>query len=215
MLGIIQGLFAKVRGRLVHESIALLTDPNDGSIRWELTPVKIHYDSSSLPALDSETVLYASHYRVMCWDAFLFSEKDHENFLLSFITMLYILPFVIVTLANGTILLIHRLRPRYFDQINPRPSKVNRLLVTVVLTFGLCWGPIHLFTLLNHIYSSTFEELATNNFRTYSVIYLICHLLAMTHSILNPIVYCLVSKDLRVCVSIIFCQLHHGTNSFD
>lgn len=213
MLGIIQGFMAEVRGRLMYENHYSLKIEKNGTIHWKNDPTVIFLNSSSLHDSNLESKSHGD-LQLMCWDTVI-PDSQYENVLLSLITMLYILPLAIVFFANGTILVWRRLRPGLLDRISPRPSKINTLLVAVVLTFGLCWGPLHLFTLFNIIFPDEFEDLATHYLKTYCVVYLLCHLIAMTHSIFNPIVYGLFSKDLRVCHSIYLMPSYPWSNSFD
>lgn len=67
-------------------------------------------------------------------------------------------------------------------------QKVARMLMTVVLLFGLCWLPYHGYFLYSHLYPEI------NYSRYIQHIFLFSYWLAMSNSMYNPIIYYWMNK---------------------
>ena len=70
------------------------------------------------------------------------------------------------------------------------------MLVMVVLLFGLCWMPLHVFMLV-YDYSNIGE---TMDYHAIKAIYYTVHWLAMSNSFVNPIIYSFLNDSFRVSV---------------
>ena len=86
-----------------------------------------------------------------------------------------------------------------------RRSRTIRIILVVIIAYGVCWAPIKIFQLLiDHGIVWFCSEVGYFQF-VYS--YIACHWLSMANSCVNPIVYSYMSKSFRVCQFIIFDKL--------
>ncbi|KAF8571972.1 hypothetical protein P879_01951 [Paragonimus westermani] len=67
------------------------------------------------------------------------------------------------------------------------------MLAFIVLMFGICWLPSHVFFLLLD-FTKLGDHLKVNDFR---IIYAVCHWIAMSNSFVNPIIYLLMSQSFK------------------
>ncbi|XP_042200527.1 substance-P receptor-like [Callorhinchus milii] len=75
---------------------------------------------------------------------------------------------------------------RYREQINAK-RKVVKMMIVVVSTFAVCWLPFHVYFLLDHFYPEIYAQ-------TYiQQVYLFIFWLAMSSTMYNPIIYCLLN----------------------
>ncbi|KAH8864702.1 Neuropeptide FF receptor 2 [Schistosoma japonicum] len=72
-------------------------------------------------------------------------------------------------------------------------KRIIKMLAFIVVMFGICWLPSHLFFLLQD-FSQLFRNMPESTTR---VIYGICHWIAMSNSFVNPIIYLIMSKSFR------------------
>ena len=71
-----------------------------------------------------------------------------------------------------------------------RTSHATRIVIIVVVVFGMCWLPLHLH-LLNTYYGKLPEHYL------YQVFRMLCHCFAYANSCMNPFIYHYASKDFR------------------
>ena len=69
------------------------------------------------------------------------------------------------------------------------------MLVIVVAMFGICWLPLHLFTLVLDFYP---EVMHTVDIQILTSLFICCHWLAMSNSFANPIIYGFTNESFRV-----------------
>jgi allatostatin receptor len=119
---------------------------------------------------------------------------EGQNLFASFFVFAYVLPLVII----GTlyVLIVCHLRshnplPEREAEERHRQSHVTRILAILVLTFAVCWLPLHLH-LLAAYYASIPESLI------YKILLIVWHCLAYLNSLLNPIIYNFFSHDFRL-----------------
>src|SRR6218665_523690 len=80
------------------------------------------------------------------------------------------------------------------------------MLMTIVLLFALCWAPWHAFHLVRAYRQDwllTFTEYDAGSPR-YLFIVITTHWLSMANSCVNPIIYCFMSDNFRVCLCVFF-----------
>ncbi|CAI9738560.1 substance-K receptor-like [Octopus vulgaris] len=80
------------------------------------------------------------------------------------------------------------------DQLAIRAKiKVVKMLVTIVVLFGICWLPIHIYTLFIDYHPELFGS------PTFDVmlVFIVVHWLAMAHSFMNPIIYGFMNDNFR------------------
>ncbi|XP_071488021.1 tachykinin-like peptides receptor 99D [Diadema setosum] len=78
--------------------------------------------------------------------------------------------------------------------------KVIKMLVTIVLTFALCWLPLHIYHLLGSVASHVLLKNTESTFALYFSI----HWVAMANSFLNPIIYGFLNDGFRADVRRVF-----------
>nr|KAI8766675.1 tachykinin-like peptides receptor 99D isoform X2 [Biomphalaria glabrata] len=72
-----------------------------------------------------------------------------------------------------------------------RKRKVVKMMVAVVVIFGVCWLPTHIYFILTNVYHQLVMWPYTQQ------VYLFIYWLAMSNSMYNPIVYCLMNARFR------------------
>ena len=124
-----------------------------------------------------------------------------QHFFLSFFILTYVIPLGLICTFYIWLLkylrqkrkgssLRQSQRSRSANAPKERASFASRILVVVVVVFGVCWLPLHVHLLL--VYSG-----GQPNGRIYQVWRVFCHCLAYANSIMNPFIYNYVSKDFR------------------
>ncbi|OON22559.1 7 transmembrane receptor [Opisthorchis viverrini] len=119
----------------------------------------------------------------------------------------YLIPFTLITGLYITV--IFRLRCRKSPHIKPSVEsqrsrkRITRMVVTVVVAFGISWLPIHVIFL--HQY-----YVGDPNTDWYRMIQIACNCLAYGHSCVNPILYAFLSATFRKA----FITLFRGRRTF-
>lgn len=72
------------------------------------------------------------------------------------------------------------------------------MLVTVVAMFGLCWLPIHVFTMATDFFPEILNYSSPQEEKLFIGIFLSAHWLAMSNSFANPIIYGFTNDNFRV-----------------
>lgn len=72
------------------------------------------------------------------------------------------------------------------------------MLVIVVAVFGLCWLPIHVFTMILDFKPEILHYETMEDAMTLMTIYLCVHWLAMSNSFANPLIYGFTNANFRV-----------------
>lgn len=76
--------------------------------------------------------------------------------------------------------------------------QVVKMLVIVVTMFGLCWLPLHIFTIVIDFYPSVLNYTSPDEEKLLLGLYLGAHWLAMSNSFTNPIIYGFTNDSFRV-----------------
>ncbi|XP_033126759.1 prokineticin receptor 2-like [Anneissia japonica] len=116
------------------------------------TPLFTHTISSTDCSRDNKVITYCAEF----W-----TDKNIALIYITCITVLmYILPMTIMSFVYvriGIQLWYHRAPPghvtteRQQEITNVRKQKTIPMLITVVLAFGICWGPYYVYNLMQHI----------------------------------------------------------------
>ncbi|KAL8591165.1 hypothetical protein ACOMHN_057905 [Nucella lapillus] len=139
------------------------------------------------------------------------SQSARRTFTMFVLFLTYILPLTILALAYSVvgIVLWKRATPGNADHVRDLQQlrakrKVVKMLILVVVMFGMCWLPLHTFFLVIDfnpdlmMYDSLAEE------RFFVVLYYSVHWLAMSNSFANPIIYSFTNDSFRTDLAYIF-----------
>ncbi|KAK0411274.1 hypothetical protein QR680_005575 [Steinernema hermaphroditum] len=104
----------------------------------------------------------------------------------------YVIPLIVLVFTYGRVMWVFR---KHNCQLGEERSlrkqkKAVKLILTVVVSFMVCWLPYQL-------YHAVLEGLMSN-FKVASTCYLISYWVAMANSAINPIIYCYVNKRFRI-----------------
>lgn len=113
----------------------------------------------------------------------------------------YLIPLLILSITYSivAILLWKRITPgnrdhaRDMHQLRSK-RKVVKMLVIVVAMFGVCWLPLHMFTLILDFYPAVMH---TVDYHVLTSLFICCHWLAMSNSFANPIIYGFTNESFR------------------
>ncbi|XP_067832212.1 relaxin-3 receptor 1-like [Heptranchias perlo] len=112
------------------------------------------------------------------------------------ILVAFILPLMVISVSYISVLFL--LRRHNPNGENPkRASNVTRLVIIIVLSFFLCWLPNHAITFWGVLVKLELAHLDRAYYITHTYIHPLTICLANTNSCLNPIIYCLMSKEFR------------------
>ncbi|RUS76802.1 hypothetical protein EGW08_015448 [Elysia chlorotica] len=110
----------------------------------------------------------------------------------------YLIPFSLIAVAYGRIVQSLWARTQVGavtanQQLSRTRAKKKsiKLLIAVVVVFALCWLPLNMYHLLTDFHPDP-EKLSYN-----SVVFFICHLIAISSTCFNPFVYCWLNENFR------------------
>ncbi|GFS04700.1 neuromedin-K receptor [Elysia marginata] len=129
------------------------------------------------------------------------SQSSRRTFTMLILFITYIVPLVILSVTYSIVsrLLWKRTAPgnahegRDLQQLRAK-RKVIKMLVLVVIMFGVCWLPLHTFFLVLDFK----PELIQANSLLSTVVFYIAFLLAMSNSCANPIIYGFTNDSFRM-----------------
>ncbi|XP_074649139.1 QRFP-like peptide receptor [Tubulanus polymorphus] len=120
------------------------------------------------------------------------------------LVLTYLVPLLILTFTYAFVgrKLWQRTTPGNADEIRDTQQlkskrKVIKMLVVVVVLFGVCWLPLHTFFLLLD-FSTTISEMVTSRQELFNILYFAFHWIAMSNSFANPIIYGFMNDSFRV-----------------
>ncbi|XP_063066054.1 substance-P receptor-like [Engraulis encrasicolus] len=148
-----------------------------------------YYYSTTLD-MSTRTICYIEWPEYEIWD---FKLTYH----ICVTVLIYLLPLVVMGVAYlvvGLNLWASEIpgdcTERYREQLTAK-RKVVKMMIVVVCTFALCWLPYHVYFLLYHLYPQVLEEPYIQQ------VYLAIMWLAMSSTMYNPIIYCLLNDRFR------------------
>uniref|UniRef100_G1KW62 G-protein coupled receptors family 1 profile domain-containing protein n=1 Tax=Anolis carolinensis TaxID=28377 RepID=G1KW62_ANOCA len=77
-------------------------------------------------------------------------------------------------------------------------KRINAMLISIVVTFGACWLPLNVF---NIMFDWNYEALISCH---HNVIFILCHLVAMISTCVNPFFYGFLNKNFQKDLVILF-----------
>ncbi|XP_041363794.1 prolactin-releasing peptide receptor-like [Gigantopelta aegis] len=147
---------------------------------------------------------YMDGYHVVTCDEIWTNQQSRRIFTTFVLFITYIIPLCIlsVTYSIVSILLWKRTAPGNADQARDMQQlkakrKVVKMLVIVVVMFGLCWLPLHTFFLVIDFNPELVMYQTEAQERLFTGIYCFAHWLAMSNSFSNPIVYGFTNDSFR------------------
>ncbi|XP_044306382.1 prolactin-releasing peptide receptor-like [Varanus komodoensis] len=127
-------------------------------------------------------------------------EQEHQRqtyaFCLLVITYLFPLLAILISYIKISLKLKNRVMPgtvtqNQADWDRARRKKTFCLLVMVVVVFGVCWLPLHIFNLIRDINISAIDSYY------FSLVQLVCHWFAMSSACYNPFIYAWLHDSFR------------------
>lgn len=105
-----------------------------------------------------------------------------------FFVFAYLLPFITLFILYGLIML--KLKDAKGQQVSKGKRRVTLMVIAVVSSFVLCWGPLQVMLFLQHVIKINFTE-------THIIILVVSNSIGYLNSCLNPIIYGFSNKDFR------------------
>ncbi|XP_028829574.1 tachykinin receptor 1b isoform X2 [Denticeps clupeoides] len=156
------------------------------------------YYYSSTAQLPGRVVCYIDWPEYKVWDF-------KTTYYVCMVVLIYFLPllvmgcaYVVVGLSLWASEIPGDSTDRYREQLSAK-RKVVKMMIVVVCTFAICWLPYHIYFLLHQFFPHLFEELFIQQ------VYLGIMWLAMSSTMYNPIIYCLLNDRFRAGFQQAFC----------
>uniref|UniRef100_A0A4W3KF44 Prolactin-releasing peptide receptor-like n=1 Tax=Callorhinchus milii TaxID=7868 RepID=A0A4W3KF44_CALMI len=144
---------------------------------------------------------YVDFYRrdlTICEEFWMGMERPRLAYAYSTLIATYVLPLSVISMSylRISVKLRNRVVPGNITQTQAewdraRRKKTFRLLVLVVVVFGLCWLPLHLFNVIKDIDIGLIDK------RYFNLIQLFCHWLAMSSACYNAFIYAWLHDSFR------------------
>jgi allatostatin A receptor len=100
----------------------------------------------------------------------------------------YVLPFIAIFILYGLIML--KLKNAKGQQVNKSKRHVTMMVIVVVTSFVLCWGPLQCMLFLQHVIKYEVNE-------TFVIVLVISNCIAYLNTCVNPIIYGFANQDFR------------------
>lgn len=107
-----------------------------------------------------------------------------------FVLAAYLLPFLAIVAIYGLIML--RLWQARGQQVSKSKRRITFMVILVVLSFVLCWGPLQLMFFLQHVLK---REIQSNEAGI--TVLVISNCIAYLNTCINPIIYGFANQDFR------------------
>ena len=133
---------------------------------------------------------------------------DGQKLFATFFVFAYALPLIVtVTLYLLILRLVHSVGPLTDDPSvhMDRQEQVTKVVLVLVLTFAICWLPLHIHLLVAY-YGSIPDTVA------YNILLLFCHSLIYLNSMLNPVIYNFFSQKFRHSFCEVVCGVKQPVN---
>nr|XP_019595793.1 PREDICTED: neuropeptide Y receptor type 6-like [Rhinolophus sinicus] len=125
---------------------------------------------------------------------------------LSFILICYLKIVICLRRRNGKVD-----RKRESESRLNENKRINTVLISIVVTFGVCWLPLNIF---NVIFDWYHEVLMSCH---HDLVFVVCHLVAMVSTCINPLFYGFLNKNFQkdLVVLIHHCQCFTSRERYD
>ncbi|CAH8459176.1 unnamed protein product [Schistosoma rodhaini] len=134
-------------------------------------------------------------------------ESSREVFTIVSFVLQFVIPCSIISVCYFRISLL--LRSRLHTQIGSgtkthikeereikRKRRTNTMLIAMVIIFVICWIPLNILWMVMDVHSE--EQINdVQNSKNFSLIFFICHLLAMSSAVYNPFLYAWMNSNFR------------------
>lgn len=107
-----------------------------------------------------------------------------------FVFAAYLVPLLSIVVIYGLIMI--RLRAARGQQVSKSKRRVTFMVILVVASFVLCWGPLQIMLFLQHVLK---REIQTNELGI--TILVITNCIAYLNTCINPIIYGFANQDFR------------------
>nr|XP_033796035.1 prolactin-releasing peptide receptor [Geotrypetes seraphini] len=151
-------------------------------------PALVHTYHVEFPALDF----------AICEEFWVGMKKERLMYAYSTLVLTYVLPLTVISMSylRISVKLKNRVVPGNITQSQAewertRRRKAFRLLVLVVVAFGLCWLPLHIFNMMKDI------DINMINKQYFNLIQLLCHWFAMMSTCTNSFLYAWLHDSFR------------------
>ncbi|XP_045424020.1 prolactin-releasing peptide receptor [Lemur catta] len=125
-------------------------------------------------------------------------ERQRQLYAWGLLLFTYLLPLLVILLSyvRVSVKLRNRVVPGCVTQSQADWDRARRrrtfcLLVVVVVVFGVCWLPLHVFNLLRDLDPRAIDPYA------FGLVQLLCHWLAMSSACYNPFIYAWLHDSFR------------------
>lgn len=134
----------------------------------------------------------------ICEEFWFGMERDRLAYAYSTLILTYVLPLTVISVSylRISVKLKNRVVPGNITQSQAendraRRRKTFRLLVLVVVAFGVCWLPLHIFNMIKDIDIRLIDK------QYFNLIQLLCHWFAMMSACTNAILYAWLHDSFR------------------
>ena len=111
-----------------------------------------------------------------------------QIYFILFIMFAYVIPCILIVILYGLIMI--KLKNAKGQQVSKTKGKVTFTVIVVVLSFVLCWGPLHFMFFLQHVVKLEFSE-------TEVIILVLSNCIGYLNACINPIIYAFAYPDFR------------------
>lgn len=118
------------------------------------------------------------------------AETKIQAYYTVFVFAAYLLPLLAIVVIYGLIML--RLWQARGQQVSKSKRRVTFMVILVVLSFVLCWGPLQLMLFLQHVIKLDIQENELG-----ITILVITNCIAYLNTCINPIIYGFANQDFR------------------
>ncbi|XP_054839897.1 prolactin-releasing peptide receptor-like [Eublepharis macularius] len=151
-------------------------------------PALVHTYHTEFPELDFS----------ICEEFWFHMKRDHLAYAYSTLILTYVLPLMVISVSylRISVKLKNRVVPGNITQSQAecdraRRRKTFRLLVLVVVAFGVCWLPLYIFNVIKDIDIKLIDK------QYFNLIQLLCHWFAMMSACTNAFLYAWLHDSFR------------------
>ncbi|THD22841.1 Neuropeptide Y receptor invertebrate [Fasciola hepatica] len=134
-------------------------------------------------------------------------ESSREVFTIVSFVLQFVVPCSIISVCYFRISLILRMRLRTkigtgtksrFQDVNEirRKKRTNTILIAMVVIFVICWIPLNALLIAMDVLSEG-QTKVVNNSKYFTLMFLMCHLIAMSSAVYNPFLYAWMNENFK------------------